>query len=102
MVILGGMGNIWGVLVGAAFLAYLNVFGLGTTGQWINENIHFGSYRPNIDVQLYSAGIYGAIILVVMLFRPEGLIPSRRRAAEFHEGVHDDPLYDTEHAGAEA
>jgi branched-chain amino acid transport system permease protein len=102
MVILGGMGNIWGVLVGAAFLAYLNVFGLGTTGQWINENIHFGSYRPAIDVQLYSAGIYGAIILVVMLFRPEGLIPSRRRAAEFHEGVHDDPLYDTEHAGAEA
>ena len=29
MVILGGMGNIWGVLVGAAFLSYLNVFGLG-------------------------------------------------------------------------
>ncbi len=27
-------------------------------------------------------------------FRPEGLIPSRRRAAEFHEGVHDQPLYD--------
>jgi hypothetical protein len=29
-----------------------------------------------------------------MLFRPEGLIPSTRRAAEFHEGVHDEPLYD--------
>jgi hypothetical protein len=37
-----------------------------------------------------------------MLFRPEGLLPSRRRAAELHEGVHDTPLYDTEHAGAEA
>ena len=37
MVILGGMGNIWGVIVGAAFLSYLNVFGLGTTGQWIND-----------------------------------------------------------------
>jgi hypothetical protein len=34
------------------------------------------------------------IILVIMLFRPEGLIPSRRRAAELHEGVHDEPLYD--------
>ena len=99
MVILGGMGNIWGVLVGAAFLSYLNVFGLGTTGQWINTHIHIGSHHPNIDAQLYSAGIYGVIILVVMLFRPEGLIPSRRRAAEFHEGVHDTPLYDTEHAG---
>jgi hypothetical protein len=29
-----------------------------------------------------------------MLVRPEGLIPSRRRAAEFREGVHDEPLYD--------
>ena len=29
-----------------------------------------------------------------MLFRPEGLIPSRRVALELHEGVHDEPLYD--------
>ena len=29
MVILGGMGNVWGVCVGAAFLSYLNKFGLG-------------------------------------------------------------------------
>jgi hypothetical protein len=36
-----------------------------------------------------------------MLFRPEGLIPSRRRAAELHEGVHDEPLYDHEIAGTE-
>jgi len=32
-----------------------------------------------------------------MLFRPEGLIPSQRRKAELHEGVHDTPLYDVEH-----
>jgi branched-chain amino acid transport system permease protein len=94
MVILGGMGNIWGVIVGAAFLSYLNVFGLGTTGQWVNTHIHVGNHHPNIDAQLYASGIYGAIILIVMLFRPEGLIPSKRRAAEFHQGVHDDPLYD--------
>jgi branched-chain amino acid transport system permease protein len=99
MVILGGMGNIWGVIVGAAFLAYLNVFGLGTTGQWVNTHVHAGGWHPNIDAQLYAAGIYGAIILIVMLFRPEGLIPSRRVALELHEGVHDDPLYDAQQAG---
>jgi hypothetical protein len=33
-----------------------------------------------------------------MLVRPEGLIPSARRRAEFHEGVHDEPIYDTAHA----
>jgi branched-chain amino acid transport system permease protein len=99
MVILGGMGNIWGVMIGAAFLAYLNQEGLANTGAWINTNIHFFGHHPNIDVPLYASGIYGAIILIVMLFRPEGLLPSRRVAAELHEGVHDEPLYDATHAG---
>jgi hypothetical protein len=35
--------------------------------------------------------------VLVMLIRPEGLIPSARRRAEFHEGVHDTPLYDMQH-----
>jgi branched-chain amino acid transport system permease protein len=101
MVILGGMGNVWGVIVGAGFLAYLDREGLANTGAWINTNIHVGHWRPNLDVPLYASGIYGLIILVVMLFRPEGLIPSKRIAAEMHEGVHDEPLYDLEHAGTE-
>ena len=54
MVILGGMGNVWGVLAGAAFLAYLNKFGLGNIGAWINENIHVGGWHPHIDVPLYA------------------------------------------------
>jgi branched-chain amino acid transport system permease protein len=102
MVILGGMGNIWGVIVGAGFLSYLDREGLANTGAWLNSNVHVGGWHPNIDVPLYASGIYGLIILVVMLFRPEGLIPSRRRAAELHEGVHDEPLYEAQHAGAEA
>jgi branched-chain amino acid transport system permease protein len=102
MVILGGMGNIWGVIVGAAFLAYLDREGLANTGAWINSNVHVGHWHPNLEVPLYASGIYGLIILIVMLFRPEGLIPSRRRAAELHEGVHDEPLYDATHAGTEA
>jgi branched-chain amino acid transport system permease protein len=89
MVILGGMGNIWGVIVGACFLAYLDQAGLANTGAWLNSNLGL-----QIDVPLYEFGIFGVILLVVMLFRPEGLIPSSRRAAEFHEGVHDEPLYD--------
>ncbi|HVC87389.1 MAG TPA: branched-chain amino acid ABC transporter permease [Gaiellaceae bacterium] len=101
MVILGGMGNITGVIVGGAFLAYLNEEGLANTGAWINANIHIGSHHPNLDVPLYASGIYGLIILIVMLFRPEGLIPSRRVAAEMHEGVHDEPLYDIAHAGSD-
>jgi branched-chain amino acid transport system permease protein len=92
MVILGGMGNVWGVMFGAAFLAYLNQEGLANIGHSLNQT--FGTH---LDVPLYQFGIYGAIIVLVMLIRPEGLIPSTRRQAEFHEGVHDTPLYDARH-----
>jgi branched-chain amino acid transport system permease protein len=96
MVILGGMGNIWGVILGAAFLSYLDREGLANTGSWLNQNLHV-----HIDVPLYASGIYGVIILVVMLFRPEGLIPDRRRTHELHEGVSDEPLYDVRGAAGE-
>ncbi|HEV3480608.1 MAG TPA: branched-chain amino acid ABC transporter permease [Gaiellaceae bacterium] len=89
MVILGGMGNIWGVILGGAFLAYLNQEGLGNIGAEINE-----TFGTNIDVPLYQFGIFGVILVLVMLFKPEGLIPSARRKAEFEEGVSDEPLYD--------
>jgi branched-chain amino acid transport system permease protein len=95
MVILGGMGNIWGVIFGACFLSYLDREGLSNVGTWIN-----GHFNTHLDVPLYEFGIFGAIIVIVMLFRPEGLIPSSRVAAELHEGVHDEPLYDSEDAGA--
>jgi branched-chain amino acid transport system permease protein len=102
MVILGGMGNIWGVIFGACFLEYLDREGLANIGAWLNG--HFGPggsdvqlWPKTLDVPLYEFGIFGAILVVVMLFRPEGLIPSSRRAAEFREGVHDEPLYDVQH-----
>jgi branched-chain amino acid transport system permease protein len=91
MVILGGMGNVWGVIFGAAFLAYLNQEGLANIGHELNST--FGTH---LNVPLYEFGIYGAIIVLTMLIRPEGLIPSARRQAEFHEGVSDTPLYDTQ------
>jgi branched-chain amino acid transport system permease protein len=92
MVILGGMGNVWGVMFGAALLAYLNQEGLANIGHSINQ-----TFGTNFEVPLYQFGIYGGIIVLVMLIRPEGLIPSARRQAEFHEGVHDAPLYDVRH-----
>jgi len=89
MVILGGIGNVWGVLVGAAFLAYLDQAGLADTGAWINQHLHL-----TIDVPKYEFGIYGVILLLVMLFRPNGLVPEARRKLEFEQGVEDEPLYD--------
>src|SRR3954469_16581722 len=96
MVILGGMGSIPGVIVGACFLAYLDREGLSNVGTWIN-----GHFHTHLGVPLYEFGIFGVIIVVVMLFRPEGLIPSARVAAEMPAPeIHDEPLYDHEIAGA--
>ncbi|MBM3678044.1 MAG: branched-chain amino acid ABC transporter permease [Actinobacteria bacterium] len=94
MVILGGMGNIWGVLLGAAFLTYLDIEGLGNIGAWVNDNV-----GTNIDIPQIKFGIYGLIILAVMLFRPQGLLPEARRKAEFEDALHGDELSEPKVAG---
>jgi branched-chain amino acid transport system permease protein len=78
MVILGGMGNVWGVCLGAAVLSYLNQQGLGAIGNQINS-----SFGTNIEITKYEAGLFGLMIVLMMLFRPQGLLPSARRKAEF-------------------
>ena len=102
MVILGGMGSIWGVLVASLVLSWLNIQGLATIGSKIQET--FGDLDPRADREfdpnLYQFGIYGILIVVMMLFRPTGLIPERRHKIELEEGVHDTPFYDVQHEGA--
>jgi branched-chain amino acid transport system permease protein len=88
MVILGGMGSIWGVLLGGMVLGYLNVEGLATIGSKLREDTGI-DFEPT----KYQFGIYGVIIVLVMLFRPVGLIPERRHKQELEEGVHDESLY---------
>ena len=94
MVILGGMGSIWGVTVGGMILAYLNFSGLSTIGSKIQDA------GLNFDPTKYQFGIYGIIIVLMMLFRPTGLIPERRHKVEFEEGVHDTPFYDVQTEGS--
>jgi branched-chain amino acid transport system permease protein len=92
MVILGGMGSLWGVVLAGTILSWLNVEGLGNIGSWLNSNTPL-----NIDVPKYTFGIYGIIIVLMMLFRPVGLIPERRRRREIEEGTSgplDEPLYE--------
>ena len=89
MVILGGMGSVWGVVAGGIVLGWLNVEGLAVLGDKFND-----ASGQNIEIAKYQFGIYGAIIVLMMLFRPTGLIPERRRKSEIEEGVHDESLYE--------
>ena len=65
-VVLGGSGNIPGVMLGAFLVG------------WLPERFRF--------LQDYRVLMFGLALMAVMIFRPEGLIPSRRRRAEFREG----------------
>jgi branched-chain amino acid transport system permease protein len=90
------MGSIGGVILGGAFLAYLNYAGIGNISGWYNQ-----TFNANVDFTQYQYGIYGVILVLVMLFRPTGLLPSARRQAEFEIGVADEPLMDVRGAPAE-
>ncbi len=86
MVILGGIGNIWGVLVGGLVLG---LFDRGISAQlsvWLRG---IGSalgipVLATIDLSTSRLLIFGAALVILMLVRPEGLFPSARRRAELH------------------
>ena len=93
MVILGGMGSVWGVVAGGLVLSWLNVEGLAVIGDRFNDAV-----GTEFEIPKYQFGIYGVIIVLMMLFRPVGLIPEGRRKQELEEGVHDrDTVYGERH-----
>ncbi len=100
MVILGGMGNIWGVILGAITLSMINRFLLPQLNG-VPDSIGL-----DFDVTSINFGIFGFLLLAMMVLRPEGLIPSTRRRLELHgadldedeAAWFDDPsMYDTRH-----
>jgi branched-chain amino acid transport system permease protein len=86
MLVLGGMGNIWGVIVGSFTLSFINGFLLPQSTN-LAHAMHL-----NLDFTNYRFMLYGVILVAMMLFRPEGLIPSRQRRAELHEASLDPAL----------
>ncbi len=84
MLVLGGMGNIPGVIVGSLVISSLDRFILPQATSFLQNSVHV-----NVDLTNSRLLIYGAILVLMMLFRPEGLVPSRQRAAELHAGTSD-------------
>lgn len=73
MVVLGGMGNVWGVIVGALVLAWINSTGLVQFGHTFNN-----AFGTQVNFPSYNFLLFGIILILMMLFRREGLIPERR------------------------
>jgi branched-chain amino acid transport system permease protein len=81
MIILGGLGSIWGVALGAVTLTLVNRYLIPNVLNPFAQN-HF-----NFDLTSLSFSIFGFLLVIMMLVRPEGLLPERRRKMELTEGI---------------
>jgi branched-chain amino acid transport system permease protein len=74
LVIFGGMGSLPGVVLGAALIQFVP--------QYLRIHPLFGFQPPDLYIYL------GALLVLMMIYRPQGLIPSRRRAREIELAEH--------------
>ncbi len=77
MVIIGGLGSIWGALLGGMLLGYIN--------NWLLPDVLNNlpsKFGLNFSMTQIEYGIFGFLLVLVMLVRPQGLIPERRRKLE--------------------
>jgi branched-chain amino acid transport system permease protein len=82
MVILGGLGSIWGTVIGAVLLALVN-------NRLIPDVLDDAPQKIglNFNVTDLSFGIFGFVLVLMMVLRPQGILPERRRKLELVEGV---------------
>ena len=94
MIILGGMGSIPGAILGATVVTVLNLQVLKGFSLWLNElrnagTLIFGYNLADLPTQLepakYERMVFGLILVLMMIFRPQGILPARRRTRELAE-----------------
>jgi len=100
MIILGGLGNIGGVVAGGLMLGFVDK----VLFEWISNVIRgVGEAIDNPDLRFMDVSrsrllIFGISLVVMMLVRPEGLFPSARVRAELHAAEEDEGAVDQERA----
>ncbi len=82
MVILGGLGSIYGVVLGAIALTFVDRLLLPDVINPLGKNLGL-----DFNVTDINFGIFGFILVLMMVMRPQGLIPERRRKLELADGV---------------
>jgi branched-chain amino acid transport system permease protein len=85
-VILGGLGSIPGTLLGVAILVGFDTVLAPWADSWIQQMNINPNGASHLSFSGWRLAIFGVALVLVMRYRPEGLIPSRRLAAELHEG----------------
>jgi branched-chain amino acid transport system permease protein len=89
MVILGGLGNVTGVIVGGLVIELSDRLFLPQVSLFLQDLAKANptlEWLQRFDPNLYRFGLFGLVLVMMMQLRPEGLLPNARRRAELHEG----------------
>jgi branched-chain amino acid transport system permease protein len=91
MIILGGIGNVWGVIVGAVVMGIFNFIVTDAATSWIRA---FGTFiqvpgltplLQAVDLSSSKLLLFGLALVLLMAIRPQGLFPSMQRRSELLE-----------------
>jgi branched-chain amino acid transport system permease protein len=92
MVILGGMGSIPGAVLGAVLITLLNLRILPDFAQQLELWRRGGLPIPAaFDPVQYQRLLFGLVLILMTIFRPEGILPEQRRRSELHEDQDEEP-----------
>jgi branched-chain amino acid transport system permease protein len=91
MVILGGIGNVWGVVFGGVVMGAFNLILTEQATGWLHRvgDLIGLPLLQHADLSSSKFMIYGIALIVMMLLRPEGVFPNRQRQAEMTEARAD-------------
>jgi branched-chain amino acid transport system permease protein len=84
MVILGGIGNIWGVMFGGLVMGAFNFIWVESAAGWVRglSTTPGLGFLAAVDLANSKLMLFGLALVLMMLIRPEGIFPSAQRKAE--------------------
>jgi branched-chain amino acid transport system permease protein len=102
-VILGGMGNIWGVIGGGVLIGSFDRILADRLQEWVDNlgNVTGIGFLTGLPISTSKMMVFGSALILTMVLRPEGLFPSRSRQAELHPNTDElvaeqETLYDVQ------
>lgn len=100
MVIVGGLGGIRGVLLGAIIIMLLKLHILTNLSLQLNalRNAEILSWPDQLEPAKYQPLVFGLILVIMMLTRPAGLLPERRRKLELQHAAAEATVVENDEA----
>jgi branched-chain amino acid transport system permease protein len=87
MIIVGGLGSIWGAVIGALLLTNINYYLIPDVLNNLPSKLGL-----NFNLTELQVSIFGFLLVLVMVLRPQGLVPERRRRLELTAGIAETEL----------